>query len=110
MKSLPFNLRDLTGSVRFRFRHDVVQFDPDGLGWGNADSLVFFLFDLLYVNGEEIGSAPLLDRKGLPGAFAGDGISHCVYSDDQIGRGATFKPTQISLKAIVSTRRCRLRA
>ena len=30
---------------------------------GNADALVFFLFDLLYLDGEEISAAPLRDRK-----------------------------------------------
>jgi bifunctional non-homologous end joining protein LigD len=30
---------------------------------GSADALVFFLFDLLYVDGEVISAAPLLERK-----------------------------------------------
>src|SRR3954454_25284359 len=30
---------------------------------GKSDELVFFLFDLLYLDGETIGSAPLIDRK-----------------------------------------------
>jgi len=30
---------------------------------GNADALVFFLFDLLYLDGEDISSAPLRHRK-----------------------------------------------
>ena len=30
---------------------------------GNADALVFFLFDLLYLDGEVISAAPLLERK-----------------------------------------------
>jgi len=30
---------------------------------GNTDALVFFLFDLLYLDGEAISSAPLRDRK-----------------------------------------------
>src|SRR6266851_6068760 len=30
---------------------------------GNADALVFFLFDLLYLDGDAISSAPLLERK-----------------------------------------------
>jgi bifunctional non-homologous end joining protein LigD len=32
---------------------------------GNADALVFFLFDLLYINGETISSAPVPERKEL---------------------------------------------
>jgi ATP-dependent DNA ligase len=30
---------------------------------GKSDALVFFLFDLLYLDGETVGSAPLIDRK-----------------------------------------------
>src|SRR5205814_10009662 len=30
---------------------------------GNADALVFFFFDLLYIGGEDLQSAPLHDRK-----------------------------------------------
>jgi hypothetical protein len=30
---------------------------------GNADALVFFMFDLLYLDGNAISSAPLLERK-----------------------------------------------
>jgi ATP-dependent DNA ligase len=31
---------------------------------GKSDALIFFVFDLLYLDGEKIGSAPLIDRKG----------------------------------------------
>jgi ATP-dependent DNA ligase len=31
---------------------------------GKSDALIFFVFDLLYLDGETIGSAPLIDRKG----------------------------------------------
>jgi ATP-dependent DNA ligase len=30
---------------------------------GNADALLFFLFDLLYLDGDLISAAPLLERK-----------------------------------------------
>jgi ATP-dependent DNA ligase len=36
---------------------------------GNADALVFFMFDLLYLDGDEISSAPLLERKSAYEAF-----------------------------------------
>ena len=54
---------------------------------GNADALVFFLFDLLYLDGDAISSAPLLERKGrLRGLLANAG-SPLQYNDHQIGRG-----------------------
>jgi ATP-dependent DNA ligase len=33
---------------------------------GNAAGLVFFLFDLLYLDGEDIAAMPLTERRGLP--------------------------------------------
>ena len=30
---------------------------------GNAAALVFFLFDLLYADGEDLGARPLIERK-----------------------------------------------
>jgi len=41
---------------------------------GNAGALVFFLFDLLYLDGEVISAAPLLERKErLRGLISGTG-------------------------------------
>jgi ATP-dependent DNA ligase len=41
---------------------------------GKSDALVFFLFDLLYLDGETLGSAPLIDRKA-PSEAAGAGAA-----------------------------------
>jgi len=43
-----------------RLRSDWIQAASD---MGSADALVLFLFDLLYVDGETISAAPLLERK-----------------------------------------------
>jgi bifunctional non-homologous end joining protein LigD len=41
---------------------------------GKSDALVFFLFDLLYLDGEMVGSVPLIDRKA-PSEAAGAGAA-----------------------------------
>jgi len=73
---------------------------------GNADALVFFLFDLLYLDGEVISAAPLLERKErLRGLISGTGTP-LQYSDHQIGRGSEFygKACELSLEGIISKR------
>src|ERR1700674_4871381 len=57
---------------------------------GNADALVFFIFDLLYLDGEMINSAPLLERKERLRGLMSNAGSSLQYSDHQIGRGADF--------------------
>ena len=38
----------------------MIRLESDG---GNAAALVFFLFDLLFVDGEDLIARPLIDRK-----------------------------------------------
>jgi ATP-dependent DNA ligase len=73
---------------------------------GNADALVFFMFDLLYLEGDAISSAPLLERKErLRGLLLNAG-SPLQYSDHQIGRGREFyaRACELSLEGIISER------
>jgi ATP-dependent DNA ligase len=44
-------------------RENLVQRDQTASDSGNTDALVFFLFDLLYIDGEVISAAPLHERK-----------------------------------------------
>ena len=65
---------------------------------GNGDSLVFFLFDLLHLDGEAIHALPLRDRKErLRDLLSGTG-SPLHFSDHQIGRGQTFYDRACALK------------
>ena len=57
---------------------------------GNADALVFFLFDLLYLDGEAITAAPLRERKERLRDLLSDAGAPLQYSDHQIGRGPEF--------------------
>ena len=54
---------------------------------GNAAALVFFLFDLLYLDGEDLGPRPLIERKARLAALLSNASSPLHYSDHQIGQG-----------------------
>jgi len=73
---------------------------------GNAAALVFFLFDLLYVDGEDLLAGPLTDRKTRLAALLSNATSPLQYCDHQIGRGREFhkQACAMSLEGIVSKR------
>jgi ATP-dependent DNA ligase len=73
---------------------------------GNADALVFFLFDLLYLDGEVISTAPLLERKERVRDLLSNAGTPLQYSDHQIGRGPEFyaRACELSLEGIISKR------
>jgi bifunctional non-homologous end joining protein LigD len=52
---------------------------------GNVGSLVFFLFDLLYLDGEVISAAPLPERKERLRDLLSNAGTPLQYSDHQIG-------------------------
>ena len=73
---------------------------------GNAEALVFFLFDLLFLIGEDLTGLPLSERKSrLATVMSGVGPP-LQYSDHQIGRGPTFyaEACKLGLEGIVSKR------
>src|SRR6266849_3362691 len=57
---------------------------------GNAASLVFFLFDLLYLDGENLCPQPLLERKERLAVLLSHARSPLRYCDHQIGHGREF--------------------
>jgi hypothetical protein len=57
---------------------------------GNAAALVFFLFDLLYLNGEDLCARLLVERKERFAALLSDTRSPLHYCDHQIGHGREF--------------------
>jgi bifunctional non-homologous end joining protein LigD len=88
---------------------------PDGISFsmiqaashsGNAAALVFFLFDLLYLDGEDLCPQPLIDRKARLAALLADARSLLHYCDHQIGHGRAFheKACAAGLEGIVSKR------
>jgi bifunctional non-homologous end joining protein LigD len=73
---------------------------------GSGDALVFFLFDLLHLDGEAIGAKPLKERKERLRALLSDATVPLQFSDHQIGRGRVFYDHACALKleGIVSKR------
>src|SRR5271169_734166 len=57
---------------------------------GNAGALVFFLFDLLHLDGEAIGLKPLNEPKERLRALLSHSTGPLQYSDYQSGRGRDF--------------------
>jgi DNA ligase D-like protein (predicted ligase) len=73
---------------------------------GNAAALVFFLFDLMYLDGEDVSTRPLIERKARLAALLSNVNSALHYSDHQRGHGRAFheKACAMSLEGIVSKR------
>jgi ATP-dependent DNA ligase len=53
-------------------------------------SLVFFLFDLMFLNGEDLRPVPLIERKERLKTLLADAPACLQYTDHQIGRGPAF--------------------
>src|SRR6516165_1961786 len=73
---------------------------------GNAVGLVFFLFDLLYLDGEDLTAHPLIERKERLAGLLPRAGSPLHYSDHQIGLGPAFyeKACPLGVEGIVSKR------
>jgi DNA ligase D-like protein (predicted ligase) len=71
---------------------------------GNAAALVFFLFDLLHLDGEDLCPRPLIERKAKLAALVSDVGSPLHYCDHQVGHGRGFheKACAMALEGIVS--------
>jgi len=73
---------------------------------GNGGALVFFLFDLLHVDGEAIGERPLTERKDRLRELLSPASAPLQFSDHQVGLGLAFYDHACGLKleGIVSKR------
>jgi bifunctional non-homologous end joining protein LigD len=58
---------------------------------GRTDQLVFFAFDLLYVNGESTAQLPLIERKERLHRLFRKEIPGLRYSEHVAGDGPTFR-------------------
>lgn len=73
---------------------------------GNAAGLVFFLFDLLHCDGEDMAGRPLIERKARLAELLTPARSPLQYSDHQTGHGPAFhaQACAMKLEGIVSKR------
>src|SRR5260370_16336005 len=74
-------------------RHDgVTSFSMIQAASDNGDgaALVLFLFDLLYLDGEDISARPLIERKARLAPLLSNASSTLQYCDHQTGHGRAF--------------------
>src|SRR6185437_15923337 len=72
----------------------------------SSGSLVFFLFDLLFLDGDDLRALPLIERKERLKKLLADAPSCLQYADHQIGCGPEFHrlACEHGLEGIVSKR------
>jgi DNA ligase D-like protein (predicted ligase) len=72
----------------------------------NADNLIFFLFDLLFLDGADLTGLPLTKRKARLATLLNRFGPPLEFSDHQIGRGPAFhaEVCKLGLEGIVSKR------
>ena len=71
---------------------------------GNAAGLVFFLFDLPYLDGEDLTTRPVIERKAQLAGLLSSAGSPLQYSDHQIGLGPAFYEKACALSVEGSSR------
>jgi DNA ligase D-like protein (predicted ligase) len=73
---------------------------------GNASGLVYFIFDLLHRDGEDIAALPLIERKARLAQLLSDVRPPLHYSDYHPGEGPAFhqQACKLELEGIVSKR------
>ena len=72
----------------------------------HSGSLVFFLFDLLFLDGEDLRGLPLIERKDRLKSVVPDASPCLQFTDHQIGHGPAFHrlACEHGLEGIVSKR------
>ena len=73
---------------------------------GDAAGLVFFVFDLLHLDGDDVGARPLIERKARLAELLSGVAPPLHYSDYHRGDGAAFheRACKLELEGIVSKR------
>jgi bifunctional non-homologous end joining protein LigD len=57
---------------------------------GNAAGLVYIIFDLLHLDGDDVGARPLIERKARLATLLADTTPPLHYSDYHRGQGSAF--------------------
>ena len=95
---------------------EIVALEPSGvpsfallqetLKTGPLDTLVYYVFDLLFLEGRDLRGAPLEQRKSMLAALIGGGEGPIHFSDHQLGSGPPFfeSACRMALEGVVSKR------
>lgn len=78
----------------------------NALGKGRESSVVFFAFDLLYLDGEDLRKRPLLERKEALAGLLKTAPENVKFTDHIVGQGKEFfkRACDVPLEGIVSKR------
>jgi bifunctional non-homologous end joining protein LigD len=81
----------------------IIQNASDG---GNSASLVFYLFDLLYLDGKSLLALPLIERKRQLQTLLSNASERLYYGDHHVGQGPEFfeEAGKLGVEGIVSKR------
>src|SRR5690348_9672 len=87
-------------------RYELVQHDPGSVGQRQRRRLVFFLFDLLHLDGTDFLDRPLVERKRRLADLLSGAELPLLYTDLQVGRGRAFytEVCKRGLEGVVSKR------
>lgn len=110
LKSLPLRSGILDGEVVVLDEHAVSSFQrlQNSFSASNSDAFDLYLFDLLYLDGKDLQSLPLVERKQrLQELLAAANEPHLHYSDHVIGNGPLFfrECARRGLEGMISKRR-----
>ena len=89
---------DAEGRTSFQALQNALKEDPG--------SILYYAFDLLALDGEDLTSRPLTERKEKLAALIGSGTSKIRYSDHIVGRGEELFGTfcEAGLEGVISKR------
>lgn len=71
-----------------RAGHSQFSLLEDAMAAGRERECVFYAFDLLYLDGQDLRALPLLERKHRLEALLGRGSDHVRYTQHVVGNGA----------------------
>jgi bifunctional non-homologous end joining protein LigD len=99
LESLPVRDAIVDGEMVVLDERGVSNFSAlgDALGRGDDRSIVYFPFDLLYVDGEDLRGQPLTDRKLRLAKLLATGKGPLRYLDHVLGQGTAFVRTTCEL-------------
>jgi bifunctional non-homologous end joining protein LigD len=75
---------------------------------GNAAGLVFFIFDLLHLDGDDVAARPLIERKSRLAALLSGVAPPLHYNDYHRGQGPAFHERACKLELDASCRNARM--
>jgi bifunctional non-homologous end joining protein LigD len=89
---------DAEGKTSFQALQGALKDDPD--------TILFYAFDLLELDGEDLTSMPLVERKARLATLIGAGTDRIRYSDHIVGRGEELFETfcGAGLEGVISKR------